>query len=115
LIHKRIPLIPTPFHVDVFVSAELADIEEALSELNGKDSGFYRLNFKEGQQAMTAEAEGNFIMVLPDFSEHVISHEATHITWMLGDKIGLDWDYQSQELQAYYIDYLVREIKIMKE
>jgi len=115
MIHKRIALTPTPFFVDVFVSANLAEIEETLSELHGKESGFYRLNFKDGQQAMTAETEGNFLMVLPDFSEHVMSHEATHITWMLGDKIGLDWDYQSQELQAYYIDYLVREIKMMKE
>lgn len=112
--HKRILLIPTPFYVDVFVGGSIREAEETLNELRGKEEKYFRLEFQEHQQAMTAEAEGAFFMLLPDFSDHIISHEATHVTWLLGDKIGLDWDYQSQELQAYYIDYIVREINKMK-
>lgn len=113
--HKRILLIPTPFWVDVFVGGTLEQVEETLNELLDSD---IKIEMHDDDDALTAEIEcrnkTSFLLVLTDFTDHIIAHEASHVTWFLGKKIGLKWDHESQELQAYYIDYIVREINKMK-
>lgn len=111
----RIQLTPTPYHVDVFVSKNIRAVEESMCELYDEKPGSLQLNMQKDDQGMVGEVGKNIVMVITDFSETLISHEATHVTWMLAKKIGMTWDEESQELQAYYIDHIVSEVLKMKE
>lgn len=123
--YKKIPLIPTEFHLDVFVSEDGDLICKDLSEKIGETPDYWKdYCFDDNgshTSAMVVDHEArdgtwSIIMLLRNFEEpSVIAHESVHVTWSLDKRVGLNFRHKSQETQSYYVGYIMDEILKMKE
>ena len=97
LYFKRIPLHPTLFELDVWVCAEKEPIGLAADKMYGQDVGRF---IEEMEHA-----------VRPEF----VAHEAVHVTWRLADFVGFKYSAKNDETQAYFVEYIVRQIMSIDE
>lgn len=109
LIYGSIKLHPTEQILDVIICDDIRLVKLKYMQL-------YRgaINIKPNIQGLVKQVDGNILMILVDYSEKTLIHEAVHVTWELSKIIQTPWEYETQELQAYYVDYIVREVKNIK-
>ena len=115
--HKNIKLLPTEYTVDVFVCKNKDKIIKQLNEkVDKNDWGKY---FEDSSVGMclyhtTDNNVRYLIMILSDFNPIIISHECIHISWRLADYCGFNFR-EDEEIQAYFVDYMVGEILKMNK
>jgi hypothetical protein len=109
---KRIPLHPTLFELDVWVCEEKEPICEAASKLYGETPEHYDAEVQHEMCCWLEDKEGvkRIVIFLNKIQPEFVAHEALHATWQLAKFVGFRYSHKNQETQAYYIEYIVRNI-----
>lgn len=110
--YKRIDLLPSKWFVDIWITKNYKTLCNNLSKKYGGSFEFWKNEINETQTVLSYEnfkGHKYIICCLYDFDLSVIIHESVHITWHLQDKVNFDYE-NDQELQAYYVEYIVEEI-----
>ena len=117
LYYKKIKLSPTNYSLQVFVCK---DVSHTIATLNRKiekydwDKWFLFDTNGFFVKYITKNNRIRLIMCLYDFSHKEIAHEAVHVTWELARLVEFKYK-KDEELQAYYVGYIVDEIMKMKK
>lgn len=111
LVFFEMPLHPTHINLDVVVCGDKNVTAFFLHRRYGESEGYYQ-SVLTGPMVCNIyhEGEQRVLMVLRSFDPGIAAHEALHVTWKIADAIGMKWDSQSQELQAYFITHIVNKI-----
>lgn len=111
LVFIEVPLPPTHLNLDVVVCRSKKAVTRFLSDRYKETVGYYE-EVVNGPMVATIyhDGEARILMVLRSFAPGIVGHEAVHVTWKLADAIGMKWDSNSQEIQAYYVTYIVDKI-----
>ena len=111
--HKIIDLLPTDIQLEVFIGDKKEIVKKMKGECGKKKS--YWKEVVGDAPCVDMSPKGNHIyMFLTDFDAQTIVHESVHVSWYLDDIVGLNLNYDSQETQAYMVDYVFGEIMKMK-
>ena len=114
--YKEILLIPTPFTLKVFYGSKDAISKRVKKDFKGYEIG--NIFDKYGGFVDRVEADGYPIIIMclleGSFTPGIIAHESEHVIYYKNELIGNKYNYESQEMHAYYIQWLVDEIWKMK-
>ena len=117
LYYKEITLTPTDFTLQVFISK---DFNTTVSALNKKIEKYDWRKFFDFDSSgffvkyITEKNKVRFVICLYGFKYQSVAHEAVHVTWELARIVGFNLS-EDEELQAYYVGYIVDEIMKMKK
>ncbi len=107
LIHEEIQMVPTEVNLTVAIGTK-KEVRKFLKKKFGKNKGYWKERV-DGHSCVFQHGV-NIVMVLDNEGGEVdmqdIVHECVHVTWFLSDMVDLKIDSESQETQAYYVDYL---------
>ena len=112
MVFKEIPLHPTLITLDVIISDNKPAVCEFLHRRYGEDVSYYERQV-EGPIccSITAYGEKRIVVILKSKDDvAVMAHEVVHATWLLNKICGLGFDYKCNEVQAYYVSYIISEI-----
>lgn len=113
--HKEIKLTPTPFILKVFYGTP----EELDSKIKKEYKGSYDLgdifkNYEAFVDEIKVDGYPEIIMCLTRITPGLVAHESLHVIFYLNRLIGMKYTFESQEMMAYTIQYLVDEIMKLK-
>ena len=109
--YKEITLTPTDICLEVFIGKK-KDIVKKLKKDNGEKKSYWKEMI--GDSSCVVGLENHIFMFLLEDDIKTIVHESVHATWFLDEIVGFNFNIESQEMQAYYVDYIVGEILKMK-
>jgi len=114
VLYKAIPLLPTDFTAEILFCPDKEPVTQAMARLYGGSVEYYDTELR-GDEVNIIESFGtkHIVCILRSKDPYIIAHEAVHITWYLQSMVGFTFSATSQEIQAYYVGYLVREIQAM--
>lgn len=117
LYFKRIPLHPTLFELDVWVCAEKEPIGLAAGKMYGQNVGRFIEEMEHEMACWMKDKEGTkrILMFLQAVRPEFVAHEAVHVTWRLADFVGFKYSAKNDETQAYFVEYIVRQIMSIDE
>ena len=119
---KTIQLNPFCTRLVVIVSKDLAKIDRWLKktakyDLADDQKDLFKVNDFHAM-ILTASAHNepeDIIMIVQDIKNvSAIVHEAVHVTWELQRLCGDIFNYETQETQAYLVDYIVGKVMGIK-
>lgn len=112
LLYKAIPLIPTRFFVDVFISDDKGRIAREMHLRYGESEEYYEKHLTNPYTAVVMDKshEWRIVLCLPNFSNPTMVHEIIHITWKLEKFVHYGFSPKNEEIQAYYASYLFEEL-----
>ena len=109
--HKIIELTPTDICLEVLIGKKKQMVKFLKKEYGQKKS-----HWKEmigDSSCAVLDANHIYIFLLND-DISTIAHEAVHASWFLDEIVEFNYNQDNQEIQAYYVDYIVGEIISMK-
>ena len=109
--HKVVKLIPTDISLEIFIGKK-KDIVKKLKKYKGKKKSYWK--DMVGNSSCAVGMPDHIYMFLLDTDIQTIVHEAVHATWHLDDIVDFGFDSHNQEIQAYYVDYIVGKVMKMK-
>lgn len=112
LYFKRIPLHPTLFELDVWVCEEKEPIASGAAEMYGETREHYEEKMQHEMCCWLVDKEGTkrIVIFLQKIVPEFAAHEALHATWQLAKFVGFKYSHKNQETQAYFLEYIVRNI-----
>lgn len=118
VLHKEIPLYPTLFTVDVWVSNNQDELAKCFHKRYGASIEYYKEKTDADQVVSltaTNESEKNghkcIVMNISEFNDSVIVHEINHVIHHLSEYTGIETTYEAQEWCSYMQEYLFDRIK----
>ena len=109
--HKVIKLKPTDILLEVFIGKR-KDIIKSLLKDYGEDKKYWKEMIDNGD--CTVSWDNHIFIFMTEFDVNTIVHEATHATWYLDEIVGFNINQDNDEIQAYYMGYIVEKIFKMK-
>ena len=111
VIHDEIQMVPTEVKLTVAIGTK-KEVRKFLKNKFGESKGYWKER-ADGHSCVFQHGI-NIVMVLDNKDGEVdlqdIVHECVHVTWFLSDMVDLSINSESQETQAYYVDYLFGKI-----
>lgn len=114
---KQINLLPTEFVLDVWIEKDLDKLAKQFHKYYGASEEYYSNNLSPYQVSTAntttkslSKGHTKIIMNLKQIDGRIVTHECMHVLWHLHNITGLEMNYDSQEWQAYMIDYLYHNI-----
>lgn len=114
--HKVIELTPTDICLEVFMG-DRKDMINLLRKDHEKNKKKRRKSYWKkviGDSPCVVGMGNHIYMFLFNDDLQTIVHETVHATWFLDDIVEFNYDFQNQEMQAYYVDYIFSEIMSMR-
>lgn len=117
--YKEIKLEPTPFSVKVFYSKDPKEFAPKFKKLykDGDWDNYFRDAFKNYYafvSSVNSKKGTDIIVCFNTLRPDIVVHECVHITWFLQKFTHMEFNYESQEAQAYYVQHLYKEILKLK-
>lgn len=120
ILFKEIPLYPTKFFCDIWVSKDDARIYDLFHKQYGASIEHYKETLSQNQVANIISTDNSVmkgeIRIVANISDlnddAVIVHESYHIFSHLAKLVGLE--LKAQEWTAYMIEYIYEKIKDSK-
>lgn len=110
---KEIPLYPTKFFLDLWVSDDHELLSKRFSERYGAASDYYYEELSpngvctiESGKDTELKGETRIVMNIAEINHLVIVHEANHVLFHLSKQCGLEICWNSQEWTSYMLEYL---------
>jgi len=114
---KTIPLYPTLFSVDVWISNDKKRLCDKFNKRYGASKEYYDEYLMPNQVCVITgtvkselSREQRIVMNLSHIEHDTVAHECSHVIFHLAKITGIETDYNSQEWFAYMIGYLVKNI-----
>jgi len=112
--HKVIRLVPANWHLDVFLGGTKDERNELMLSLFGIPDELPNADdyVHVMQSTKRAQYKGHkrIILVVEKLDAKVVVHEMMHVLWRANVLIGYEMNYESQEWQATFMEYLFVEI-----
>lgn len=116
ILFKEIPLLPTKFHVDVWVCNDITLLPEKFHKRYGASIEYYKdalINNSVVSLISTPDAElqstQRIVVTIDNFDTNVIVHESNHVVYHLSKHCNLETDYNSQEWHSYMLEYIFEQ------
>ena len=113
---KEIKLLPTLFTLDVFITNnvnKLVPIFEKRYGLTLQDMEGTQINevsIIDSGKKSELKGHTRICLIMGSFNIGTIIHEMQHIIWKLSKLTNIELNYDSQEWQACFMEYLYSEI-----
>lgn len=108
---NRIKLIPTDISLYVLVG-DRKKFPKKLKTIFGDKKSYWKSIIGDSNEALILD--NDIFIFLEELDPQVVVHETVHATWFLDELVDLGFSSESQEVQAYYVDYIFSEIMKMK-
>lgn len=110
---KKIRLAPTNHYVDCYIydnQNDLAEVHQLLHKRYGESVEYYEGIILRSCVGIMNFGKNDIILMVALRNPWVIAHEAVHVTWKLGSIIGFENKEDNQEIQAYYVSYIMEQL-----
>lgn len=112
-----IQLAPTPYTLDVLFGDDIDEISEYIDsnyDFDKEEGDYYKaLELRKGFCDEVYDENGmrRILVYVKDKEDLItIAHEVLHVTWYIQYWTGFNFSWDSQEIQAYLLEYIMKEI-----
>jgi hypothetical protein len=105
-------LPPTYAEVDVILGGSRKNLIKHLVRTYAESYEYYDQIIKGSFCGIvTLNGHDRILMAISNFSDlPVIAHEIVHCTWKLDALVGFNFNQKNQEIQAYYVSYILGKV-----
>lgn len=114
ILFKEIPLLPTTFHVDVWICDDMKLLSEKFHKRYGASIEYYKEELIGNcVQSITSTVDAELkaitriVMIVDDFTASIITHEINHVLHHLSDHCHIE--ITAQEWCSYMLEYLFEQ------